>query len=313
LRIAVERSQPGSPFDSGLVTYGVALRAQDILAVVVSFNGRDKTLATIDALSGRVGHIHVVDNGSQADSIHMLRRLEQAGRISLASLPRNKGVGFALNVGIAAASESGYRWLLTMDQDSVIDPCMIDAYVRAVWENPEIACMTPVLIVNGVRQSAESGVTDVAITSGNIVRMDIFQRIGLYNEEMFIDAIDFDFSLRVRRAGYAIHRVGDALLSHELGDQVPARYGLERVHTFHSPERRYYMYRNCLVMIEKYVWTFPGFILKMVASHIVYLFSIVVLGKERFRSLIFIMRGVRDYFAGRLGQYQDLENLAKPR
>ena len=44
------------------------MKSGDVLAVVVSFNGREQTQLTVDALRGQVGRILVVDNGSQPES-----------------------------------------------------------------------------------------------------------------------------------------------------------------------------------------------------------------------------------------------------
>jgi GT2 family glycosyltransferase len=45
------------------------MNSKDVLAIIVSYNGLQKTRQTVDALRKQVGHVHVVDNGSDAESL----------------------------------------------------------------------------------------------------------------------------------------------------------------------------------------------------------------------------------------------------
>src|SRR5438034_8641182 len=69
------------------------MNAKDVLAVVVSYNGLHKTRRTVDALRGQVGHVHIVDNGSAAESLNVLDVLEQEPGITVERLGENRGVG----------------------------------------------------------------------------------------------------------------------------------------------------------------------------------------------------------------------------
>jgi len=284
----------------------ITLLPDEILAVVVSYNGSSKTLRTIEALLGQVGGVLVVDNASGVESMELLRSLESRPRVSLLLLDRNQGVGFALNQAIRIARERGFHWLLTMDQDSVADGAMIDEFRVAVSRHPEWACLTPNLALHGAAaQGRRDEPVDYAITSGNLVRMDIFDKTGPYDEAMFVDQLDFDFSLRVRKAGFGIYRVANAILIHELGDAGAPRTFLGRFHTFHSPLRRYYSYRNYLHLAKRHVRDFPGFVAKLAVVHALLLVTIVIYGRDRARSLLFIARGVRDFFRHRMGPYRE--------
>lgn len=289
--------------EAAKITTETSMTSADVLAVVVSFNGSQKAIVTIRALVEQVGHVHVVDNGSAPESLRLLDDLSADSRISITRLADNKGVGYALNVGVDVARARGYTWLLTMDQDSIIDPLMIAAYSRAVARNPQLVCLAPSMNINGAQADLPNGRVEYAITSGNLVRVDVFEKVGPYNEEMFIDCVDFDFSLRVRQAGFEIWRIGAAILSHELGEVHPPPPFFAKWHTFHSPLRRYYIYRNYLYMARKYFRPFPRFVVKTTVVHLLYLLTIALYGKKRRASARFILRGVCDYFRGRFGPY----------
>jgi rhamnosyltransferase len=279
------------------------MRPEDVLAVVVSYDGAPKIRRTVDALRGQVGRILIVDNGSGAETLDVLASLEEEHDVAVVRLGENRGIGHALNRGVQFARESAYGWLLTMDQDSVVEPTLIAAYQAAIRRRPDLVCLAPAIRKNGVVPREGEGEVAYAITSGNLVAVSVFDRIGLYDEGFFIDCIDFDFSLRVRRAGLAVHRVPDAVMDHQLGEEVTSTHLARKYYALHSPTRRYYMYRNYLYMLERYLRSFPAFILKLTISQLLLTVLIGFLDPKPLESYRAIGRGVRDYLARRSGPY----------
>lgn len=278
----------------------------EIIAVVVCYNGSYDILETVKALQNKVGHIHIVDNNSSFKTLEFLNQLEQESNISVTYLIENKGIGYALNVGVNKGLEMGSNWLLTMDQDSIIDSKMVEEFCKAININNNLSCLTPSIIVFGTANSfnyirKRDNLVDYAITSGNLVKLSVFKTVGLYNEELFIDCVDFDFSLRVRRSGYNIHIVPEAILYHQLGEEHSVPKIFSWFYTSHSTHRRYYMFRNWGYMIEKYSFKFPLFILKSSIIHILLLLVIPFYDKKPKESFKFIYHGVRDYFKNQYG------------
>jgi rhamnosyltransferase len=281
------------------------MNSKDVLAVVVSYNGLQKTKQTVDALRRQVAHVHIVDNGSDAESLGVLESLEREPGITVERLSENRGVGYALNRGVQRARQMGCTWLLTMDQDSVVDGSLIEAYRVAVEQDPARVCLAPRITSNSRRKDAVGGVISYAITSGNLVRVSLFDQIGLYDEGFFVDCIDFDFCLRFRRAGYAVHRVPAALMQHQLGDTVDLSHAVRKYYALHSPVRRYYMYRNFMYLMERYLFEFPGFIVKLGLSQTLLLLLIGFLDPSPLASYRAIARGMWDYAARKKGPYAE--------
>jgi rhamnosyltransferase len=279
------------------------VNSQEVLAVVVSYNGLEKTRQTVEALRRQVGHIHIVDNGSDAESLGVLESLERERGTTVERLGENRGIGYALNRGLQRAREMGCSWLLTMDQDSVVDGSLIAAYQAALEEAPEWVCLTPWITTRSRLKDAAGGEISYAITSGNLVRVSVFDRIGPYDEGFFIDCIDFDFCLRLRRAGYAVQCVPAAMMEHQLGDPVDLPQAIRKFYALHSPVRRYYMYRNSMYMAERYLFKFPGFILKLGLSQVLLLVFIGFLDASPLASYRAIARGMWDYILRREGRY----------
>jgi rhamnosyltransferase len=277
-----------------------------VFAVVVSYNGGAKTLDTVEALRRQVSHVHIVDNGSRDESVARLRVLAELPSVSLSLLERNVGIAAALNEGVRAAREAGYPWVLTMDQDSIIGSGMIAAYAATIAAKPHAKCLVPNVLANGVETSVTEGAVDFAITSGTLLSTTVLADTGPFEEQLFIDGVDIDYSLRLRRRGHEILRVKDACIRHELGERGKAGRWVARVYATHSPLRRYYMYRNHLYLMKVYWRDFPGFVLKATLYQMVLLVLVAFYDPEPGRSLRFILKGVRDFFGGRMGAYREV-------
>lgn len=281
------------------------MNERDVLAVVISYNGLEKIRGTVEALRGQVAHVHIVDNGSDVESLGVLASLEAEPGITVERLGENRGVGYALNRGVARAKEMDCTWLLTMDQDSVVNGSFIAACCAALEQDPEIVSLTPRITTYGRRRDALGGVIGCTITSGNLVRVSLFGEIGFYDECFFVDYIDFDFCLRVRRAGHTIHRVPGASMRHELGDAVRLPGVVRNFYALHSPVRRYYMSRNFMYLAERYLFEFPWFIVKLGLSLVILLVLIGFRDPSPLASYRAAARGIWDYILRKKGRYSE--------
>ncbi|MBU3601785.1 glycosyltransferase family 2 protein [Polynucleobacter sp. AM-25C3] len=278
------------------------MRSDDILSVIVSYNDAFALQRCVDSVLSQTGYVHIVDNNSNPEVQNALLRLQAEEGLSICKFPENRGIASALNEGVRRAQLLGCKWLLTMDQDSALGFEMIQLYCDYLKKNPQVVSLTPsIQDLNRRHVVEEGGVVEYAISSGNLVRVDVFDKIGLYNDALFIDSVDFEFSLRLRAAGMMIHRVENAKMAHRLGGTVGKGNFLKRFYTNHSPTRRYYMARNTLYLIEWYGMKFPLFMLRLLAVSLCSFAAIIVYGPERMESIRCIVLGVFDYARRRLG------------
>jgi GT2 family glycosyltransferase len=105
-----------------------------VCGVIVTYRPGEFVWDCIGALSGQVGQVIVVDNGSDPEAIQRLTRLEVEGRIAAIYNRVNLGIAHALNQGIRCAMDREFRWVLILDHDSVATPGMVRKLVR-VFEN----------------------------------------------------------------------------------------------------------------------------------------------------------------------------------
>ena len=119
---------------------GALTSGSEVCAVLVTFHPDEALPARIERVLLEVAALVVVDNGSDEAALGMWRRVSADPRIALVLNFANLGIARALNLGIARAGSMGYAWVLLLDQDSVVDPGMLnamigirDAYRRHPW------------------------------------------------------------------------------------------------------------------------------------------------------------------------------------
>ena len=91
------------------------------------------------------------------------------------------------------------------------------------------------------------------MTSGNIINLDIYKCVEGFKEWMFIDCVDFEYGLNVRKQGYTIKQINTVFLDHELGDYEIKYFLNKKIFCDnHSALRRYYIVRNSFYLYDLY-------------------------------------------------------------
>ena len=141
------------------------------------------------------------------------------------------------------------------------------------------------------------------ISSGTLVSIDAFDKIGRFDETLFIDNVDLEWCCRARARGFLLFGVCDAQLDHRLGDQ--RRVVFDRlVLVVHSPLRMYYQTRNRILLYRRgYMplkWKLKDN-LRMVARFA----AIMLFVAPRLEYLRMTALAIRDGVANRGGRLQD--------
>ena len=258
--------------------------SERVCAIIVTYNCGEKVLPTARSVMPQVDRILFVDNGSldATGKILEMIRGEAPGAVEILTLGENRGIAYALNLGVRRAIELGYPWVLTMDHDSEADGRMVDNLLGAVhkYGEPEkVIISAPVYIDRGTGEAGRIyryegwrrhrldplppgriAAPTVVITSGNLLNAGHFKAMGGFDESLFIDYVDHDFCLRADIAGFHIIVCAGASLSHSVGEAVSRKFlGFGIFSTNHSPERRYTIGRNRMIMIRRYAKYFPSY------------------------------------------------------
>ncbi|WP_041597163.1 glycosyltransferase family 2 protein [Granulicella tundricola] len=287
------------------------MRLEDGCAVVVTYHPDQQVIENLVSLRLQTLHLVVVDNGSTADGLEMLR--VAAGRVGFELIENgdNLGIATALNVGVRRALEMGREWVLLFDQDSCVTEGFVETLV-AGYENSRwgdrLGLLVPryvdkrfgtALPPNYVKEGLEA-----AMTSGSLLRAETFLRHGFFVDELFIDGVDYEYSLRLRAAGMVIDECVEAVLLHSPGEpQFHKLLGVLRFQTAnYSPIRQYYQERNKIWIAKRYLIRFPVFCLKLFKFGAKNFMKILVAEEGKAKKCRFFLAGVRDGLLERMGK-----------
>ncbi|MGA9508281.1 MAG: glycosyltransferase family 2 protein [Candidatus Sulfotelmatobacter sp.] len=288
---------------------------QSVCAVIVMYHPSAAILEVVSTVLAQVQGLVVVDNGSNADEVDPLCAASQTLGFRLIENGENLGIAEALNQGVRWAQKQGYPWVIFFDQDSNIT----DGFVRemfAAWEcHP---ARDRVASIHPRYKDPESGMEMVVthdsdgepllpMTSGSIMPVWIFEKLGWFASEYFIDVVDWEFCFRIRAAGFLVIEARNATLLHAPGKPTKSIFlGHTFLQTHHSAMRRYYITRNRIVFCRKYFRSFPGWIVNSAYAQFKETIACLLVEENRASKIRSILLGTWDALAGRMGKRQGL-------
>ena len=233
--------------------------------VVVYYPDEDDLLQNITSYLGFLDRLYIIDNTPETRP-YQEKFKQLPPPITYIKNDRNLGVASALNMAVSAASEEGYRWLLTMDQDSRFEPAVSTQYLNLFNEKFQhsqdvaIVCLKHGACPRSAVEASDYTFVTEAITSGSLLNIPVCRKLNGFDEKLFIDEVDFEYCYRCILNGYKIAQFEHLYLTHNLG--VPKQTGYfgffkKSSRILHSPFRIYFMVRNYFYVSSKYAKAFP--------------------------------------------------------
>lgn len=289
-------------------------------AVIVTYNIGKQLAKCFYSIIDQVDKVIIVDNGSNKETTDYLEKLEDRYNIKIIYNKDNYGIAIALNQGIKYAKKGGYEWILTMDNDSEATKNMVDVMFKTYEDinDLEICSIFPMYIEKGVNnhyknekstydKKYEEIIDDVTIgmTSGNLVKSEVFDEVGYFKEEFFIDCVDHEFCFRLKLKDKKMIKVEGAKLLHSLGNSIEKSiFGKKTIATNHSSLRRYYMTRNRMYMWKKY----PELVSAMNLDKKNFKrenLKILLFENQKISKFKMIWKGYRDFKKDNFGKYKE--------
>lgn len=279
-----------------------------VCAIVVTFHPDQDVIRNLTALSGEVLEILVVDNGSSAASLDLLRQARASLGFGLIENGENLGIATALNIGIRGTTSP---WILLFDQDSRVTPGfaqdMLRCFQSSRWGDrlgllvPRYEDQRSGTPIQPERLS--TGSLAVAMTSGSLLRRETFDTYGLFADELFIDSVDHEYSLRLRAANLILGECAEAVLLHSPGTPTHYRWlGLGFQTDNYSPIRLYYQERNKLWLFRRYFLKFPRYCSRQLLVSVKSFVKILLLEQDKRRKFSFFLKGICAGLLGKTGR-----------
>lgn len=275
-----------------------------VAAVITAFRPGRALATVVDAAAAQCGLVVVIDNTPVGEP-GADRVLEHRPQLIVERSPRNVGLAAALNRGVTLTGDAAI--LLLLDQDSAPPADLVTRLARHLTGQVRIATPAPWDATAGryldPRTARRAVVADVpvAITSGMVLRRSAVDQVGPFREEFFVDCVDQDFCLRVRRAGGRIVQDRRVLLPHNLGDTRWRGIGPLRLRsTQHPTWRLYWAARNGVVLARENLRREPAWALTSLAFLGYVALTVALFEPPRVARLARMARGIRDGLAGRV-------------
>ncbi len=228
----------------------------EVTIQIVSYNSCERLRQTLTAVvenCADVNHeIIVVDNASQDDTLDMLA--EQFPDVTVIANPKNVFFSPAHN---QASQQANGEYLLILNSDITLPPGVLRKMVDYLNTQTDAGCCSPLLanedgvqtsywnertpwqlarmrapfanlpkLKNGVFNppletsgfgDEEAGFTDIASDACLLIRKELFERIGKYDERMQMYFTEDDICLRVRAHNYKVAVLKSVQVFHEGG------------------------------------------------------------------------------------------------
>jgi rhamnosyltransferase len=297
--------------------------SRSVCAVIVTYHPDPELGDRVALVTKQVSQVVIVDNGSSASCIEQIRNVAEKSAIHLISNTSNEGLASALNAGTRWAASQGYRWVLTLDQDTTVAPDMICSLAKVFQWYPFPERLA--LIGSNYRHKENGRVwwNDTedngscpgremmsVLTSGSLVSVDVFQAIGGFRSDFFIDCVDHEYCLRARAHGFRSAMTFKPVMEHGIGYLTEHRLLWKTVGTSnHSPARQYFMVRNTLILSRDYISKEPGWVLWYLRAWAKSIVVVFLFEEERIAKLKSMIRGCVDGILGRTTNKGEMKEI----
>jgi rhamnosyltransferase len=264
--------------------------------MVTLYNPSKKNIDIIKNYIDGLDKIYLIDNSNKDNS----DLIPNDKRIIYVPNKDNLGIAKALNMAANKAINDGYKWILTMDQDSELTLEVLEKLEQYV-ENHDmdnVGIVSPYHDVesNTPKKNKEAEEMVEVMTSGNLLNLDLYQKVGGFKDWLFIDLVDIEYCFNLRKSGYKVLRLNNVVMKHQLGDTTVHKFLIKKfICSNHSAIRRYYMVRNVFYVTDMYKKYFPGYcryLKKVQRGQVRY---IILFEKDKINKLKMMYKGLKDY------------------
>ena len=281
-------------------------RRNSVAAAVVLYNSQPDSIGHLKTYIHQVQTLYIIDN-SPEPTAWVIEAYRNDPSVVYRHFPQNVGIATALNTAAQLAIQDGFSYLLTMDDDSQAPSDLVNKMLDylATVEPETVGIVSPrhVLTTALNRPLLSEKATPVltTMTSGNLLNLRIYEKVGPFFDDLFIDVVDHEFDLRLNQAGYHIIELPYLQLIHRLGEQKRI-YFTEYTYVSHSPIRNYYLVRNSLFVAIRFWSHHPLYLLTALKTIGIETVKAALFENERLLRMRLIGKAIVDGLRKRVGK-----------
>jgi len=248
-----------------------------VCVIIVNWNKKDYVLRLLEALR----HIDynnydvvVVDNASTDGSAKAIR--EKFPEVFLIQNKKNLGGTGGFNTGMRYALKKGeYKYIWLLDNDVMVEQTTLSGLLEVFNLDKDVGVVGSLVchldnkdmvieqggivdwqggtwktLNNNIKRSdilVENLEVDYVAACSMLIKVEVLEKIGLFDDKLFIHWDDIDFCLRVKAKGYKVIATSRSIIYSDIERPVPLVY-------------LYYDLRNALLLIKKHLKGIKKFI-----------------------------------------------------
>lgn len=285
--------------------------------ITLNYNSSENTIKLLESLKNQTDkdfNVIVVDNNSH--DIEKLMNYETAeANIIYIKNDHNLGFSGGNNMGIKKALQNGADWVFLLNNDTMPESHLIEhlradlegrggiiglaldegnrtAFAGLVqWLKPTLSHITTLNVV--MTKSVDKL---YSIGGAMLIHKSVFDKIGFLDENYFLYFEDADFCQRARKAGIPVSFLPKIIISHSVSASTK-KLGSPMLLRYHYRNALYFNLKNGPFYIKLLIWPWSWIIiLKQIIK--------IIVDKNKEQSLA-ILKGVGDWYAGRIGKLHD--------
>lgn len=258
----------------------------DTTIIIITFENEKTIISCLSSISP-IHPLIIVDNASTDSTVTLIKKIRP--RTTIIQNNRNLGFAKACNQGAKIANK---EYLFFLNPDTVIlnnDPfnklqefvrgkenlgvvgfkflnpdgslqpsCgQFPTILRVIFDRIKLLNLKNGLLIRDRKLYEKTRVTDWASASGVLVRKDVFEKVGGFNEDIFMYGEDFDLCFRLKQMGYKNYFFpGVRIVHNDSGKNNPLR----------KPHKYFSMRRGLLLFLKNHQPTLNYLILQLLVK-----------------------------------------------
>ena len=288
-----------------------------IAIIIINWKKYDLTLNCIDSVlksSYKNFKIILIDNEAQNSFPDEINKSE---KIKIIKNENNEGFSKANNQGIKYSIKNGFDYVLLLNNDTLIKNDLIDSLIQQSSNLNQKIIQPLILNYDGTKiwnaggkinnffgtfetlkkgKSFKNFKSDKNLTEWFtgccvLIKLEIFNHVGYFDERFFAYYEDVDFSIRLKKMGYSIALMTNSYLQHY---ESASSKSINKSEGNLSPHVHYLNIRNHILLLKKHSKSFNliGVLLYQLVKIFSYLLYFLI--RFRFNKFKMVSKGLVD-------------------
>lgn len=222
-----------------------------IYSLITLYHPQKENIDNVFNIAKQVEKVFVIDNSCK-DNKNFFNSEEN---ILYQNMQTNSGLSIGFNSILKNFNFEDDDYIIFFDQDTIIHSNFINEFIQCysfIENSVRIGCLSPIRVdrfsgkpeITNCKSEIQQGYFSVqnVITSSLLTKYKILRDVNFWNENIFLDMADWDFSWRLLRKKYINIITDKVSIKHSIGN------GTKKVSFFKidmcAPIREYYIIRD---------------------------------------------------------------------